>query len=142
MQPEANSERGRYEFRDHTGEVEVYLEAPDFAGLCEEAGRALAELMLGESSTGTTECTTVSVEGADRSALLYNWINELIYRSEVEKVVYTEFDVHQPAEDRLVARVCGVEPRTICTAVKAATFHRLSVEQWESGVGATVVLDV
>ena len=142
MQPGANSERGRYEFRDHTGEVEVYLEAADFSRICGEAGRALAELMLGEPCSGTTDCRTVSVEGADRSVLLYNWINELIYRSEVDKVVYTEFDVHQPSEGEVVARICGVEPRTICTAVKAATFHRLQVDEGRGGLAATVVLDV
>ncbi len=132
----------RHWFVEHTGEVELRLDAPDPAGLFVEAGRALAGLMLDEAGAPSPCVEEVIVEADDRAGLLFEWINELVYLSETRKLVYTDFDIEQVSDCRLVAHVRGVEPRSIRTAVKAATFHRLAVEQTADGLAATVVLDV
>lgn len=134
-------------FVDHTGEVELHLRAAGLAGLFEEAARALAELMLGEAAGELSAAQRVELEAEDPAGLLFDWINELVYLSETEKLVFTDtvvdqIQVDESGEHRLVAHVRGVEPASIRTAVKAATFHNLSVEKVQEGVRATVVLDV
>lgn len=129
-------------FAEHTGEVEVHLMAADLGGLFEEAGRALAELMLGESGTPSGEAEMVTLQASDRETLMFEWLNELVFRSETEKVVFTDFEVDEISDTKLVAEIRGVEPQSIRTAVKAATFHRLEIADTADGCEATVVFDV
>lgn len=137
------SARARHRFDDHTGEVRLSVEAPTLAALFEEAGLALAELMLDESGEPSPEAQKVSLDAVDRSALLVQWLNELIFLSETHKRVYTEIRVEVVSDTHLDATVRGVFPEVLRTAVKAATFHEVRVEQEPDGrFWARVVLDV
>ncbi len=137
------TERPRHTFVEHTGEVEVHIEAPSLAALFEEAARALAGVMVGdavEMARGPDE--QVEVAAGDRAALLVEWLNELVYRSETRKRVYTEARVQDVSDRALHAAIRGFDPPGIKTAVKAATLHRLQVGERNHGFFATVILDV
>jgi SHS2 domain-containing protein len=138
-------EPSTHHFESHTAEVQVRLEGPGLPQLFEEAGYALAELMLGEEQPETPSDAReehVTLEAGDTEALLVDWLNELISRSDARKQVYTDFKVDPLSEGKLRARIRGLTPRVLKTAVKAATFHGLEVREHEGGVSATVVLDV
>ena len=137
-----SEQRASHRLVEHTGEVQLHIVASDLGSLFEEAGRALGALMMEEAADGTTTELELTVEANGRADLLFEWLNELIYRSEMEKVVFDEFSVRQISGQRLVAEVRGKRPREIRTAVKAATFHDLSVADTPDGLSATVVLDV
>lgn len=142
MSSKGADQRPSHHLVEHTGEVQLQLEAPDLASLFEEAGRALASLMMEESAGSMGTAIAITVEATDRADLLFEWLNELIYRSEMDKVVFVEFSVQEISAKKLRAEVRGVTPREIRTAVKAATFHDLTVADIANGVSATVVLDV
>lgn len=138
-------EAGTYQFEPHTGEVRIRLEGSDLSELFEEAGYALAELMLGEERPETppdAEEEHITLEAADTEALLVDWLNELISRADARKQVYTDFVVDDLSERKLHARIRGFTPSVLKTAVKAATFHGLEIHEHEEGFTATVVLDV
>jgi SHS2 domain-containing protein len=138
-------EPGTHHFEPHTAEVQVHLEGTGLPALFEEAGYALAELMLGEEQPETpadAEEEHVTLEAGDTEALLVDWLNELISRSDAHKQVYTDFKVDHLSGGELRARIRGLTPAVLKTAVKAATFHGLEVQEHEGGVSATVVLDV
>jgi len=135
-------EAASHRFEEHTGEVQVRLRAPDRAGLYREAARALAELMAPGAGAGEGEPVPVEVRGRDPAALLVNWIDELIFLVDTTGRVYPEVEIEQIDAHRLRARVRGCVPARFKTAVKAATFHRLAVEEDEEGFTARLVLDV
>jgi len=134
----------RHHFAEHTGEVRLELAAPSCEQLFAEAGRALAELMLGEVTEPGASAPTraVEVHARDRAALLVEALNELVFLSETSKQVLTQFDVTLVDETGVWAQVTGVAPEALKTAVKAATLHGVSVERSEGGWRASVVLDV
>ena len=134
-----------HELLEHTGEVAVRLRAPTPAALLAEAGRALAELMLGDDDGARAAASvgaTVEVRAPDLTTLLIDWLNELVFRSDVDKAVYTEFEIARASEREVAARVRGVAEPTLKTAVKAATFHGAHVSQEGGAYVATVILDV
>ena len=132
-----------HSFVEHTSEVELHLFAPTLPALFAEAGRALAELMLGEGPrAGETVTAEVSVTAPDREALLAAWIDELIYLSETRKAVFTRFELTRLADGALCARLAGIAEPVLVTAVKAATFHDLRIAEEGGQFVATVVLDV
>jgi SHS2 domain-containing protein len=84
----------------------------------------------------------VEVRARDRAALLVEWLNELIFLSEANKQVFTRFEVERAEETVARGRAWGVSPEVLKTAVKAATWHQVKVEQQGGQWQAGVVLDV
>ncbi len=132
-----------HSFEEHRGELEIRLDAPSLPALFAEAGRALAELMHGtalEPPTGWSD--EVVVTAGDREALLVQWLNELIFRSEVAKVLFTEFEITHLSDHKLAATLRGTRLERLRNPVKAATYHGLSITEHAGAFGAKVILDV
>ena len=127
---------------EHTGELKLRIEAPTLPEIFAEAGRALAEAMGAPTSGGPLVAKRIEVDASDREALLVDWLNELVFLSEVEKVVFQQFRIELPSERRLVAHLSGVKVERLRNPVKAATYHALAIWERPDGFVATVVLDV
>lgn len=135
--------RSRHSFEEHRSELEVRIDAPSLKELFAEAGRALAEVMRGtalQPPRGWSE--EVVVSAADRAALLVEWLNELVLRSEISKVLFTRFEITHLSDRRLVAAIRGTRVERLRNPVKAATYHGLSISERAGGVTARVILDV
>lgn len=133
----------RHEFEEHTGEVQVLLEAPTLQELFVEAGRALAGLMATEPPASVRPPgERIALQAPDREALLVDWLNELIFLSETRKQVFTELSIEELSDTSLRAVVRGGEPPALRTPVKAATFHGLRIAGGPGAYSARLVLDV
>ena len=136
-------DKRKHVWQEHVGEVMLSLDAATLPELFVEAGSALAELAGSDAApAGAGPWERVQLTAPDRAALLFEWLNELIYRSEVNKRAYREFRVEKLTERALDAEVRGDLLSKLRTAVKGATMHRLIVEPSEHGWHAEVVLDV
>jgi SHS2 domain-containing protein len=135
-------ERARHRFEEHVGEVQIRVEAATPGELFAEAGRALAELLLEGPASAAREWLDVQVQAPDREALLAEWLNELIFRSETRHCAFTELHVTSISDRELAARIGGVPIESPRVAVKAATLHGLRIAEGSRGFVATVVLDV
>ncbi|HXX66923.1 MAG TPA: archease [Polyangiaceae bacterium] len=132
-----------HRFIEHTGELELRFEATDFASLLEESAHALAGILAEDADGAPTRAPErIELAAPDRESLLVGWLNELVYRGEVNKCVYGKVHVDRASDRHLKATVCGREPSSPRTAVKAATWHRLRVKETPAGFEATVVFDV
>jgi SHS2 domain-containing protein len=129
-----------YRWVDHTAELELELEAPTEEAVFAEALAAFTEL-AGDGS-GQSVSREVEVEADDHAALLVEWLSELVYLSEAERLVPERVTSLELQDGRLRATVEGRrgEPRHL---VKAVTLHRLELRP-DAKVGwrARVVLDV
>ncbi len=133
----------RHAFEEHVSELAIRLEASSLPGLLAEAGRALAELMratpLEPPSAWSDE---IELSASDPETLLVDWLNELVLRSEVAKVIFTEFEIEELFGGHLVATIRGTRVAALRNPVKAATYHDLAVVEHAGRLSATVVLDV
>ena len=131
-----------YEEIEHTADRAFRVCGRDLAELF---GNAALALMAVQAATGYETSTTareVEVTGADREALLVNWLNEILYLQEKCRETYSRFEVLSISEQQLRARMQGAALVTARTLVKAVTFHGLKVKQTGQGWEATVVVDV
>lgn len=132
-----------HDVADHTSEIIVRVRAGSFGELLAEAGRALAEIQLRGASPGAPgDWRRLEVTAADRAGLLAEWLNELIYLAETERWVATEFEIERAEPAALVARARGPMVDLAPGLVKAATLHRLRVDDVPGGVTGEVVLDI
>jgi SHS2 domain-containing protein len=134
-----------HEVLEHTADIELKLHAPTWPELLAESGRALSvRLWAGTGAVPGHQGTwhRMELRAADRAALLVDWLNELLYRSEAEWWVPVEFVVEEASDQFVRARVRGVPVARAPAAVKAATLYGAQVIRGPAGIEATVVLDV
>jgi SHS2 domain-containing protein len=132
-----------HSFDEHRGELELRIDAGSLPELFAEAGRALAQLMHGtalDAPEGWSE--DVMVNARDLEALLVEWVNELVFRSEIAKVLFTQFEITHVSDRRLLAAIRGTRVAQLRNPVKAATYHGLSIVEHAGGFTAKVILDV
>jgi SHS2 domain-containing protein len=128
-----------YRWVDHTGEVELAIEARSEREVFADALVALAEL-LGVRGEGS-ERRAVTATAADRPGLLAAWLEELAFLAESEGFEPTGLESLALAPGRLMATVSGRlgDPPPL---IKAVTYHRLAFEPAGEGYRARVVIDV
>jgi protein archease len=129
-----------YGWAEHVGELELWVEASDEAGVFAEALRALGELLAERHMTGE-ELVDVMAEGGDRAALLAAWLEELLFLAETEGFVPERVEHLELEPNRVRARVAG-RRGSPPHLVKAVTYHRLAFEPVDGGWRAAAVLDV
>ena len=127
-----------YSWMDHTGELELAVEAGSAEAVFAEAAAALGELFGRAEGEPATEL--VELRDGDRSSLLVDFLQELVYLSETRGFVPEGADVTLD-ESRLSATVRGHRGETR-PLVKAATYHGLSFTEEDGVWRARVVLDV
>jgi SHS2 domain-containing protein len=91
----------------------------------------------------------VVAEGFDRESLLYNWLEEVLVRKDIDREVYRSATV------KIVRTSSGlllrgtlhgekVDPtrHTFKRDVKAVTYHEMSIMKWQGGFRVRFLLDL
>lgn len=129
---------------DHTADWALRVWGSDLPDLLENAAYGMVSL-LGEPAVpgaGETQTWEFSISAPDAETLLIDWLTELIYLLEDEKVQFEEFSVQ--GDDRLSvrAKVLGASGAAFDKHIKAATYHNLQIRQSEYGLETVIVFDV
>jgi SHS2 domain-containing protein len=93
---------------------ELVVSADSLPGLYAEAGRALTGLMGQPAGPGDLGTQHVASVGKTREALLLGWLNELLFHTEREKRLFTDFKIRDLSESgglesRIRAELRGTE---------------------------------
>jgi SHS2 domain-containing protein len=147
QKPETAPRRRRpYRQLPHTGDLAWRLWGKDLPELFENAGRALSATLTDRRYLKRRATRTVRLTAIDRESLLVDWLNHLLYLFDIDGFLGRDFQVETLTPGALKARVTGetFDParHPSLTAIKAATFHQLSIVPVKDGWEATVVLDL
>lgn len=108
------------------------------------AAYGLFSLIVEPNKVKEKESRKVTVQAQDAEVLLFNWINELIYIFEVERLLFKSFDITEFTGQSLEATCWGekYDPsrHQLKTGVKSATYHMLKVDGEKNRV--QVIFDV
>jgi SHS2 domain-containing protein len=124
------------------------IDAASLADLFETAARALAELMVDPATVDASVARAVTLEAPSLDLLLFDWLAELLFLKDSERLVITrvaaEVDATGPC--RLHAQcVGGIIERgrtTLRADAKAITFHHFILEPRGAGWHARLVIDI
>jgi SHS2 domain-containing protein len=125
---------------EHTGELELELEAASERGIFEAGFNAMREVMSTGESRERID-VPVSLRGGDRAALLADWLGELAFLGETRGLVperLVSLALNDEGLSALIEGRAGDPPHL----VKGVTYHRLRFERCGDGWRARVVLDV
>ena len=129
-----------HRWAEHTGELQLEIEAGSEEGVFAEGFRAMRELLECEAPGARRVIRNVALQARDAGALLADWLGEL--------ALLAEQGAPPLRLDSLELRGSELEATVECALsdaphlVKAATYHRLLLQRDGERWRARVVLDV
>ncbi|WP_336343986.1 archease [Halalkalicoccus ordinarius] len=137
-----------FELRDHTADVAVEARGPTLEAVFSAAADGLAAAQC-DAIPDSGERFSIDVDAESREALLFDYLDELIYERDVRSVLPVENRVEaieggsDGAGWTLSGSVRGVPlDRVEAREVKAVTYSEMRIEEREDEWYAYVVLDV
>jgi SHS2 domain-containing protein len=122
----------------HTADVRLRITAPTLEELFAEGVRGMAEQLDARRGAGEVRRGIV-LESADRTALLVDFLNEVLAFSFVDGAVFDRVEIRSLTETAIDADVIGTEA-TLCDEIKAVTYHEADVRQRDDGAWTTILV--
>jgi protein archease len=135
-----------YEFFEHTADLGLRIRGHEPEEVFVDAAQALTNAIVeNPESIQPLEAAELSIAGEDRALILFDWLNELLYRFEVDHRVYSKFQVELESGE-LKAKVWGEpierERHRLAHEVKAITYHGLKFVRENGEWLAEVIVDI
>lgn len=135
-----------YQLRPHPAEVAVEATGPTLEGAFSATANGMAAAMASEPPPDNGDRFTVSADGNDRKALLFDYLSTLIVERDTRGVLPVDntVDISTNTETwQLDGSALGV-PLSQVTArdLKAVTYSEMAIEQTDEGWRIYVVFDV
>lgn len=136
-----------YEIRAHTADVAVEAEGDTLGELFAAIADGMAATMVDDVPADVGDRFEVSVTATDREALLFDYLDELIFQRDVRNVMPVDNRATVNTTDdggfELTGSARGVPLEGLSAReVKAVTYADMVVEETPSGWRGYVVLDV
>ena len=125
-----------FELIHHTADVRVRVTAPSIDELFRDAVRGMYAVMRGVAGGTSIEREIVVEDSADRTALLVDFLNEVLGRAHIGRERFDEMTFTRLDETSLTAKLTGTAPAEFEEEVKAVTYHEAEVRfaggEWET----------
>jgi SHS2 domain-containing protein len=139
-----------YEFTDHTADVAVELRAESRAGLFRDALRAFTDTVTDLRRVDGDEGHDLEASGETLEELMVEWLGELVYRFDVDGLLFRDVTGPEIEETgtgfRLTGRALGEpydeERHPLKVEIKGVTYHELAVEQTDGSWRGRVIFDI
>ena len=136
----------KYDFFDHTADLGLRVYGSSLAELFENAGFALFDVLTGTARVKPRQTLRFRLRRDNVEELLVEWLGSLLYEFDTAGLLLSRFSVEH-IDGWSLAASAGGEPfqagvHELKTAVKAVTYHGLSIRHDNGLWLATVVIDV
>jgi SHS2 domain-containing protein len=135
-----------FEVLEHTADTGFRATASSLAGLFAECAMALQFIVLDPGGVQAAGSYPIAAAGEDTESLLVNFLSEVLYYLDGERVAFAHVDITELTANRIVAYGWGERrdplrhpPKIV---VKGVTYHQLEVSQTAEGWRAQVFLDI
>ncbi len=140
-----------FEFLEHTADLYIAAYGENLEEAFENAAYAMFDGMTDLEKVQAKLEESVTVEGYDEQALLYNWLEALLVKFDITGSLYSRFEIakieHTSSGFRLKAKIWGEpfnpEKHLSKVGVKAVTYHQMEISRdaW-GGVAVRFILDI
>ena len=136
------SQLKNFEEIEHTADWAYRVRGKNLADLFVQAAYGLYSLVGMKLASEKTVTRTIELKAIDSESLLISWLNELLYLHESEGLGFGEIEIQHLDQNSLQAILKGASTQKWLKDIKAVTYHNLAIEEKESGLEVTLVLDV
>jgi SHS2 domain-containing protein len=147
---EAMADKKGFEFLEHTADAYIAAYGKDLVQAFENAARAMFNVMTELEKVSPEIEDHVEVAAEDEYALLYSWLEALLVKSEINRMLYSKFKIsslNRVADGfQLKAAFWGekFDPQKHLqkVGVKAVTYHRMEIVKEPGKVTLRFILDI
>jgi SHS2 domain-containing protein len=136
----------KYHIFDHTADLGVDIYGKTLQELYANAAFAIFDIITDLHRVKTLESREITIEGAGREDLLINYLREILYLFNGERLLLKECVVTEVDRQSLKGIVSGErfnpQKHSINTEIKAVTYHQTSIRQTPKGWRGRVIFDV
>lgn len=129
-----------YEIISHTADLRIKLTADSLKNLFKEAARTVAKILSKNPKGEVSAARKISVNSPDRTALLIDFLNEILTLSQINKEVYSKITFSEFSENHLGAKIEGVKVDGFNEDIKAATYHEADIKQNKDAQWETILV--
>ncbi|MBI2830942.1 MAG: archease [Chloroflexi bacterium] len=134
----------KFELIEHTADIGLNAYGGTLAEAFANAAYGMFSVIADLDAVREVESRQVEISEDDAEALLFEWLNNLLYLFDVDRIIFKRFDITEFGEWKLKATCYGekYDPsrHQIKLGVKAATYHMMKVDSEKNEV--RVILDV
>ena len=135
-----------FEILDHTADVCVRVSAKSFQKLLENAAKAMMNLIANTDLIRPTKSISINVNGENQEELLVKWLQEILYRMEVKKMLFKDFKITRFAENKVSGGAFGekidLKKHILLHQIKGVTHHNLKIKKARDKLTADIVFDI
>ncbi|XRO77783.1 archease [Methanocaldococcus sp. 10A] len=137
-----------FDYFETTADLGVIAKAKNLEEAFKEGAKGLYNIMVDIDKVDKKEKIEFEITGEDLGELLYNFLNELLFYTDVEGLVFNDFDVKIEKNDiyRLKCTAYGEkinkEKHNIKEEVKAVTYHKMEIKQEDDGWNIRFIVDL
>ena len=123
-----------FEVIEHTADVGIHAWGDSIEEAFEEAAMGMFSLIADTDKCEEKGEISIILEADDYDSLLVDWLSELLYAFDAERLFLCRFNVEIEGENRLKLRgsACGElydpEKHGMRTEIKAVTYHMLEIK--------------
>lgn len=133
-----------FEFLKHTADVRMLVKANDLEALFNEALKGMASIqksnIKNQSVSWRTKTRLIEIQSPDKTALLVDFLSEVLAQSQINKEVYVDVKFLEFSEIELKAEIYGVAIEAFDGDIKAVTYHEADIKQSEKGEWETIII--
>jgi len=135
-----------YEVLEHTADVGLRVYGNTLQELFANAGLGLMSLAFESQTVQPNRRLALSVQGADLEDRLVHWLSEILYFVDAEGWIFSRFSIGRCEGNAIEGDGWGERrdpaTRSRAVAVKAVTYHQVSVKETAEGWEAVVYFDI
>jgi SHS2 domain-containing protein len=135
-----------FEILDHTADVGFRARGRTKAELFANAALALMSVAVDTDTVQPRRRFPIAAAGEDDESLLVNWLSEVLYYLDGERVVMRRFEVDELEAGAVRGRGWGepweAQRHSARVIVKGVTYHQLKLAKDSQGWCAEVYLDI
>lgn len=135
-----------YEVFEHTADLGLRIRADSLETLLVDAARGLFSLIVTNlDQVKPVQEKTFRIAASEPEYLLFDWLNELLYTFDVDRLLLSEFSVRVDAQG--LTAICRGETMQLDRhemdhEVKAITYHGFKVQREGDGWLAELIVDI
>jgi SHS2 domain-containing protein len=135
-----------FEVINHTADIGIVVYGADIKQLFANAAFGLFSLMADLENLKEDTKRQIELSAEDVEVLLVEWLNELIYTSEVEHIIFKRVEINELSNNQLRATCFGEEIKPgqhrLKREIKAATYHMLRLNKEDSNYKVQIIFDI
>jgi len=136
-----------FKILEHTADLKIKAFAKDLPALFKNMAQGMFSAAIGgkiKNQRLESKERKFTIKAQDYESLLINFLNELIYLSDVNNEIYLDFEFEKFSDKFLKGTAYGqpIPESGFKTEVKGATFHNLKIQKTKQGYETTVLFDI